>query len=109
MNTYGACETSRIESCSIIVHQILNSLQIPHVFLGGYQLVRLGAQRKSKDVDVEVYVDCPEEQYFYILEAFVRHPDMDMMDGNDEKSQPPKSHNVSTTTPATFSFRSGVY
>ena len=106
MNSYGACETTRIEDCSIVVHQILNALQIPHVFLGGYQLVRLGAQRKSKDVDVEVYVDCPKEHYYYILEAFTRHPDMAMMDGYDYKSQP-KSHNVSFGRPTTLYFSVG--
>lgn len=86
MDWSGAAETHLIQVACLLVHDVLNGLGIHHVFMGGYQLVLLGAPRKSRDVDVEVCVSGGRSSYQRILHAFKARDDIFVFDGSRDQN-----------------------
>ena len=86
MDWSGAAETDLIQAACLLVHDVLNGLAIHHVFMGGYQLVLLGAPRKSRDVDVEVCVSGGRSSYERIVHALKARQDMLVFDGAQDQN-----------------------
>jgi len=96
MDWSGAAETDLIQVACLLVHDILNELGIHHVFMGGYQLVLLGAPRKSRDIDVEVCVSGGRSSYQRIFRALKAREDMFVFDGAQDQnvSQTPCGYDI---------------
>ncbi|KAF8320289.1 hypothetical protein DL93DRAFT_2163928 [Clavulina sp. PMI_390] len=80
MDNPGATESQQIEHACIMVDTLLTSLGLKHVFMGGYQLVVLGAARKSRDVDIEICLPGGKKDMEFIREALLRRRDFEAFD-----------------------------
>lgn len=81
MDWSGAAESDRIKIACVLVDDLLNSMGIDHIFMGGFQLVLLGAARKSRDIDVEVCIPGGSVSYERIRQAFRTRPDLLLFEG----------------------------
>lgn len=81
MDWSGAAESDRIKIACILVHDLLNSMGIDHIFMGGFQLVLLGASRMSRDIDVEVSIPGGDASYEKIKNAFRARGDLLLFEG----------------------------
>lgn len=71
----------RLDMAAIALHRVLEQNNFDHAFFGGYQLLLMGQNRGTKDVDV--VVKKPMFNGFEkIKQAFVDDPEFMVFDGN---------------------------
>ncbi|KAF9511690.1 hypothetical protein BS47DRAFT_1346451 [Hydnum rufescens UP504] len=47
-------DADTLAEAAIVLHDVLTRANLPHVFMGGFQLLLHGSPRGSKDIDVEI-------------------------------------------------------
>ena len=70
-----------LAEAAIVLHDVLTRANLPHVFLGGFQLLLHGSPRGSKDVDVEINKPM-FKGYEKIYNALKEHGNFIVFDGN---------------------------
>jgi hypothetical protein len=74
-------DADTLAEAAIVLHDVLTRANLPHVFMGGFQLLLHGSPRGSKDIDVEINKPM-FKGYEKIVSALKDHGSFFVFDGN---------------------------